>query len=130
MVRTVLQRGLDESLDPPGAIETITRRPSAYRTSFPIEEVTVVLDDGRRLDLILKDVNRSSLAPDARAAKPSSVYDPRREIEVYRSIVGGADVGTARCHATVADERAGHYWLCMESVPGRVLRWLRELDLT
>ena len=117
-LRTVLQEGLDATLQPPGAIATLVRRASPYRTSFPLEELTVVLEDGRRLELMFKNAHRDSLEPEARNSKPPAMYDPGREIEVYRSILSDADAGTARCYAAVTDDEAGRYWLCMEMVPG------------
>ena len=126
-LRTVLQEGLDATLQPPGAIATLVRRASPYRTSFPLEELTVVLEDGRRLELMFKNAHRDSLEPEARNSKPPAMYDPGREIEVYRSILSDADAGTARCYAAVTDDEAGRYWLCMEMVPGVELYQVGEV---
>ncbi len=123
----VLQEGLDAVLQPPGAITSLSRRASLYRRSFALEDLTVVLEDGRQFELKFKDLNWASLVPDAQEVKPRAMYDPRREIEVYRSILADADVGTARCYVAVADEAAGRYWLCMEAVPGVPLWQVGEL---
>jgi hypothetical protein len=99
-------------------ITAFERRPSEYRTSFPLEEIDVRLGDGRRLALMFKDVARESLDPKAIAVKPELLADPLREIEVYERVLSGAGVGTPKCHATRVDPGAGRYWLFIERVPG------------
>jgi hypothetical protein len=126
-LRAVLQAGLDALPQPPGAITSIARRASRYRSSYPLEELTVGLANGTHLELMFKNLNRASLTPDAREAKPREMYDPHREIEVYRSILSDAAIGTARCYVAVADDTAGDYWLCMETAPGVELYQVGEL---
>ena len=46
---------------------------------------------------------------------------------MYRSILNDADIGTARCYASLADDPADHYWLCLENVPGVELYQVGEL---
>jgi hypothetical protein len=102
--------GSANAMPSPAAITSIERRPSPYRSSYPLEELTVTFADGVRLELMCKGLNRGSLTPVARAAKPAGVYDPHREIAVYRSILSGASTGTARYYAAAENEEDG-YWL-------------------
>ena len=44
-----------------GTIEHLDRRASAYQTSFPIEELTITMNDGRRVELMLKVLGRNGL---------------------------------------------------------------------
>jgi hypothetical protein len=104
-----------------GPIRRVERRPHAYRTSFALEELTVELADGRRLELVFKDLGRRGLAPSARLAKPEFVYDPLREIEVYRDALAGRGLGTATYYGSRADRAADRYWLAIENVGGTVL---------
>jgi aminoglycoside phosphotransferase (APT) family kinase protein len=113
-------------------VESVSRRPYPYRTSFEIDELQVALGDGTTAALLLK-----SLDDDGRAAKPEVVRDPRREVEAYR-ILGQEELGAPRCFGAFVDgERA---WLLVEKVPGielwqagevetwqAVARWLRLL---
>lgn len=112
---------------PPATITSLSRRPSHYRSSYPLEELTVTLDGGGRLELMVKNANRSSLTAEVLAAKPDAIYDPRREIDMYRSILADADLGTARCYAAVADDEAHEYWLCLETVGGVELYQVGEI---
>jgi hypothetical protein len=89
----------------------IARRPYEYRTSHRIEEVEFVLADGKRLDLLFKDLRRSELGPTARLAKPDFLYDPRREVRAY-ALLANAGLGTPVCHD------AGSHWLLLEKVRG------------
>ncbi len=118
----------------------LERRPSAYSTSFAIEELGVRLDDGTRLRLLFKDLSRHALLENARRVKPAFLYDPLREIETYRSILEPNRLGTATCYGAFVDHRAGHYGLFLEKVPGvelyqvgdfatwqKVARWLATM---
>lgn len=114
-------------------VRRIVRRPSRYRTSFPLDEVDVEFADGTRAELILKRVALAALDHGVRRVKPGFLHDPAREAEVYR-ILAGAALGTPRLVA------AGDGWLLLERVPGvelfqvgdlavwqEVARWLAEL---
>jgi aminoglycoside phosphotransferase (APT) family kinase protein len=138
-LRAAVDRALAHESGAP-KVALLTRRPSAYRTSFALEEVDVVLDNGDRRQLMFKDLSRQGLHESARGAKPAFLYDPVREVTVYQTILPGAPSGTARCYAAVADERRGHYWLLLERVHGvelyqvgalaawqAVARWLAQL---
>lgn len=120
-LRTALQEALDQYFGAPRPITRLERRPSAYRTSYPIEEVSVGFTDGARLELMFKDLSRRTLNRDARQAKPLFLYDPLREIETYRILLGPARPGTATCFGAAADCRLGRYWLFLEKVPGQEL---------
>ena len=122
------------------AVTGLERRPSAYSSSFRMEELEVRLADGRTLAMVFKDLRREEMLDGARRTKPAFLYDPLREIETYRKILAPDPLGTAFCHSAVADEARGRYWLFLEKVPGRELyqvgdltvwqeaaRWLAEL---
>jgi hypothetical protein len=102
-------------------VEALTRRPHAYRASFGLERIRVVLEDGRRLSLVRKELSRRSLDENARRAKPADLHDPLREIDVYAHILSAHPVGTpSYIGATVAPEH-DRYWLFLEEVPGDLL---------
>lgn len=116
------------------------RRPSAYRTCFALEELSLELEDGTSLELVFKDLGRQSLPEDVRRAKPDFLHDPLREIETYRAILDAELLGTPVCYGAVVEREVGRYWLFLEKVPGvemyqvgelatwqRVACWLAEL---
>jgi hypothetical protein len=102
--------------------ECVSRRPFEYRSSAPIAELEV---DGRTL--LLKDLSPASLTERARAGKLSFLHDPRREPEVYRSLLSDAELGTAELEAAVVDPDRGRYWLVVEKVRGEELYQVGEL---
>ncbi len=99
-------------------IVKLERQPSAYRTSFALEELDVRLDDGTALHIMFKDLNWRTLMEEARQAKPAFLYNPMREIETYRSILPSNRMSTAICYGSVVDHWLGCYWLFLERVPG------------
>lgn len=106
----------------------LIRRPSRYRSTWPIEDIDVLLDDGSTLDLLLKDLSPSGLAPEARRAKPRFMRSSRREIEVYRSILDRGSCGTAECFAARSDGYSEQHWLLLERVDGIELYQVGELE--
>lgn len=134
-----LEAVLREHFGTPRSIAMLERRPSVYGSSFSMEELDVRLDDGATLHLMFKDLSRASLLETARRAKPAFLYDPLREIEVYRALTD-ARLGTAICYGAVVNHRAGCYWLFLERVAGielyqvgafeiwqEVARWLARM---
>jgi hypothetical protein len=109
---------LGDCFGPGRCVIDIERRPYAYRSSFPLEELEVGLEDGSQLGLLFKDLSWCGVAEAVRRAKPEFLHDPRREIEVYRRILGPARLGTATCHGTVIDPPTDRYWLFLERVSG------------
>ena len=97
-------------------VQAISRLPSAYRSSFAIENLDLTFDDGRRLALVFKDLGRSALTPAAQGAKPEELLDPCREIEAYLEVLGPEGIDTAACHGAVSDPDRGRYWLFLERV--------------
>lgn len=89
-------------------IAAVERRPFAYATSHPLEEVDVVLEDGRVVELVLKDGD--ALAHGALDAKPAFLVDPEREATVYRELLGPAGAEAPRVYAS------GRTWLLLERV--------------
>lgn len=102
-------------------IEQLERAPLYYRSSFALEEVDVHLGDGLELHLLFKDLSWSALSSAASLAKPTFLYDPRREIETYRRILSSHLPEAATCYGAVIDPNSDRYWLFLEKVPGVAL---------
>jgi hypothetical protein len=139
-LRVVLERALSESLGEPRHILELERRASAYRTSYAIDELDVQLDGNTTLRLMFKDLSHAALTAGAARAKPAFLHNPLREIEVYRSLLAPAHLGTATCYGTLVEPARGRYWLFLERVGGlelyqvgafatwqHVARWLAGL---
>jgi hypothetical protein len=99
----------------------IRRRRSEYRTSFPLEELELILVDGTPLRLIFKRLDWEALTDEGRLAKPGFLHDPSREPAVYGSILAAAPSGPPRCYGSATDPELGRHWLFIEWVDGREL---------
>ena len=121
------------------AIESFERRSSEYQTSFALDEVDVTLADGERLELMFKNSGEDGFQEISRAAKPEFLYNPLREIEVYRDVLTPAGISAPRF--TAASPERG--WLFVERVHGvelfqvgprstweHVARWLARCHAT
>jgi len=116
------------------ASSEIRRRPFEYRSSAPLVELEVA---GRAL--LLKDLSPAALTERSRSAKLDLLHDPSREIEVYRTLLDGAGIGTPELVASIVEPDRGRYWLVVERVSGtplyqiglerwhKVARWLAAL---
>jgi hypothetical protein len=128
-IRAELERVLADTRGPRVAITGLERRPCAYRTSFSLEELDVELADGDRLRLMMKDLSRAALHEHALAAKPELLYDPLREIHVYRDVLAGAKMGTAAYHGASVDPARDRWWLFIENVVGDALWQIGEFGV-
>jgi hypothetical protein len=115
-LQAALEQGLSSYFGEPRAITRLEWCPSAYRSSFALEELEVQLNDGTALRLLFKDVGPQALLEDARAAKPAFLVDHCREIQTYRTFLASAQLGTPLCYGTVLDPAAGRFWLFLEHV--------------
>lgn len=108
-------------------VEAVHSTPAAYRSSHTLEELDVTFQGGESLRLLRKDLAPESMLAPAAGSKPQFVVDPRREIDVYRQILGPLAIDAPRLLASVVDERAGRYWLLLEIVDGVPLWQMGEL---
>src|SRR5207248_9985343 len=86
-LRGALQEALSAHFGAPRSIVRLEREPSAYGSTFALEELRVDLDDGTRLHLMFKDLSWRALLESTRGAKPRFLYNPLREIQTYRAIL-------------------------------------------
>jgi hypothetical protein len=123
-VAATLRRVLREQGAAP--LREIRRRPSAYRTSFPLEELEVDLEDGTCLRLAFKRLEWTDLDEGARLAKPRFLHDPEREPAVYASLLDPA-LGAPRYWGALVEPQ--RHWLFVEWVQGRELYQVGEREL-
>jgi aminoglycoside phosphotransferase (APT) family kinase protein len=124
----VLEEALARHFGHPERIVGMERRPSAYRTSFPLEELNVSLEKRGPLQLMFKNLSRQSLLRAARIAKPMFLHDPEREIETYRLLLNPAQIGAPIYYGSIVDRAASRYWLFIERVKGKELYQIGDLS--
>ena len=124
-LRLALAQALVEAgFEVAGAVE---RRPYAYRTSFPLEELRVELAREGPVTILFKQLDREALEPEAQLAKPSFLHDPEREPAVYATLLPQAPPGPPRCFGALIEP--GRHWLFLERVEGRELFQVGEREL-
>lgn len=124
-LRAGLERALASvGLEPVGDLE---RRPSPYRTSFPIEELRLELAGRGEVTLGFKQLDRDLLDPTAQLAKPHFLHDPGREPEVYRLLLPQAPAGAPEFFGALLE--SDRHWLFVEWVEGRELFQVGEREL-
>ena len=126
-VETSRLRDVLDSLLPGRRVQTLSRRPAMYHSSFRMEELSVRLDDGAALELVFKDLGPRALLDDALRCKPPFLLDPGREIRVYRAVLWPHRLGPQFLGA-VEDGHAGEYWLVIEKVEGVPLWQVGEVS--
>ena len=124
-LREALEAALDGfAVDPSSPIE---RRPSLYRTSFPIEELRLELVGKGPTRMGFKQLDWESLDSGAQLAKPRFLHDPEREPSVYRALLSQAPPGPPGSFGALVE--AGRHWLFFEWVEGRELFQVGEREL-
>jgi hypothetical protein len=114
----VLEDLLGKQADGRRPIARLRRAPFAFSSSYAIEELEVVLENGNRLELVFKNLSQRALLMEARSNKPLFLLEPAREIEVYRTVLPRCSEGTASYIGSFIDEHSEDYWLFLEKVPG------------
>jgi hypothetical protein len=114
LLSAALEPELSRHFGRPCRVARLGRRLSWHRTSFTIEELDVDLEDGTTLALIFKDLNWLSMPESVQQVKPHFLYDPLREIETYRLILGPHGIDAPACYGTVVEAEAGRTWLFLE----------------
>jgi len=124
-----LRGGLERALGGAGfeLAGAVERRPYAYRTSFPLEELQVDLVREGPVTLLFKQLDWEALEPEAQVAKPRFLHDPEREPAVHAKLLAQAPPGPPRCFGAVAEP--GRNWLFVELVEGRELFQVGEREL-
>ena len=108
-------------------VRDVARRPSAWRSSFVIDEIDVELDDGTTVGLIAKATDREALSSDARRAKPSFLWDEEREHATYESILSPLGIGSPQYFGSYVNA-AGIKYLLLERLAGVPLWQCGELE--
>ena len=96
------------------AIRPITAK---ARTSHACHLVTVGLGTGEEMTLFLKDYSSY------KGSRPGMEERREREMCVYRDLLGGADLGTARYYGSLWDQPRGFFGVLLEFVPGTPVRY-------
>lgn len=124
-----LRAGLERALGTAGheLAGAVERRPYAYRTSFPLEELRVELVEEGPVTLLFKQLDWEALEPEAQVAKPRFLHDPEREPAVYAKLLPQAPAGPPRSFGALAEP--GRHWLFVERVEGRELFQVGEREL-
>jgi aminoglycoside phosphotransferase (APT) family kinase protein len=126
---TELRAGLERALAEAGfrLVGEVERRPSSYRTSFPIEELRLELAGRGPVRLGWKRLDWDELDRKAQLAKPRFLHDPQREPAVYRSLLAQAPPGPPEFFGAALDDE--RHWLFFEWVDGRELFQVGEREL-
>jgi hypothetical protein len=120
-----LEQVLHAYFGAPRRVVQVMRHPCAYASSFPIDELTVRLENGRELAIVRKDLSASAILPAARGVKPRFLYDPMREIEAYRKVAAPSRSG-ARLFGAIVDPTTDCYVLYLEKIDGTLLSEIGE----
>lgn len=115
--------------DDGGTVALLERRGSAYRSTFPLEDLRLRRDDGRELRLVFKDLAGVAADGPAAAAKPGFLLDPLREIETYRRILGPFALSAPACLGAIVDPLRDRYWLFLEHIDGDLLWQVGEAEV-
>lgn len=105
----------------PYRIANMERWLSDYYSSYVMEEVNLVLENGERFELIFKNLSRNAMLEGAVQTKPFFLYNPMREIDAYRTVLAADPIGAPRFFGAHIDAAAEQFWLFIERVPGTLL---------
>ena len=100
------------------AISSVERKRSQYSSFYASDVITVTLESGEQVKVFLKDFGSFHHPKDTMKERRE------REVVVYRDLLDGAGLDTARYYGSVRDEADGRFWLLLEFVEGVPVRHL------
>ncbi len=112
-----------------GRLLSVSRRRSQYRSSFPLEDLSIRLEHGEELRVAFKRLVWEELNHDGRLARPRFLFDATREPTVYRSLLPGAPAGPPTFLGAVPADAGASCWLFLEWVEGRELYQVGERSI-
>ena len=101
-------------------VARLTRRPSPYQTSFPLEEWDVEFDDGTSAELVFKRNPLEQAHPITRRLKAAD-HDASREADAYE-LLDAHELAAPKLHAR------GDDWILIERIRGARLTDLGDVD--
>lgn len=113
---------LGDAIDPPGPAG-VERRASPYRSTHEMEDVDLILGDGRRLPLVLKACGLAA----THGVRPRIVMDGHRELWAYEALLPRLDVGAPRFFGRL-DLGADGERLVLERITGEPLHLAGDLE--
>ncbi len=127
VLRSTLERVLSSYFSKSCRIANIRTRHFPRQSSFQIREVELILEDGRRLEILWKNTGRRGILDGAANVRLRNPEDPRCELETYTTLLQSG-LGPPACYGTVMDVEQGEYWLFLEKVNGFPLSETGELS--
>lgn len=106
----------------------LSRRPWPYESTFPMEELSVILHGDARRSMLFKDLSEAQPPGAAAAAKPPFLMDSTREIRTYLDVLGPAGIEAPACYGAEVDAESGRAWLFLELIEGRPLWQVGEME--
>jgi len=110
-------------------VARVRRVRSPYSSTFTIDELEVVFENGETIATIFKNLSPDAILETARSAKPHFLYMPEREIEVYRSLLSSTDLGTAKIYGARVKPEVRQYLLFLENVCGEKLAEIGDFEV-
>lgn len=111
-----LERIMEEVFRERSPIIHINPRLSNYSSSFASYIISVQVAENREHTVFLKDFG------DNRRPVQQLQDRRKRELHLYRDMLGDAGLGTARYYGSLWDESKERFWLFLEFVDGKPLR--------
>jgi hypothetical protein len=116
-LRQFVERALSETQPSGPAIVGVERIRSERSSSYETQLLTVRLAEEDDLRLFLKDFGAYGYLKDQMSERRW------RELCVYRDLLAGAELGTARYYGAAWDEQRHRFWLLLELVDGEQVRY-------
>jgi hypothetical protein len=93
-------------------LSRLRRTLSVYSSSSALEELELCFADDERVPAMFKNLAPDAVIESSRGVRPSFLNNPVREIEVYRSVLQFAAIGTAQLYGYDLERS----WLFVEKV--------------
>jgi aminoglycoside phosphotransferase (APT) family kinase protein len=125
----VLAAGLSSLRGRPITVRAIERHRLEHASSFAVERLDVVIDDGEHLAVFFKDLHPGNQLVDARRVREMSLDRSRTELDVYKHLLSRWSFGTPRLYAYSWNPDQEEFWLFLECIEGKKVSKLANTQI-
>jgi aminoglycoside phosphotransferase (APT) family kinase protein len=129
LMRESLEQGLSAQRERAVRVSELHQCDFRSGSSFSINRLRVVLDDGESLGMFCKDLNPMHQRVEARAIRSLELQRSRRELWMYREVLDAERLGTPRFYGHRWEPKRGLLWLFIEDVGPKRLSRVGDFDI-
>lgn len=124
-----LEAGLKSIFGDRMHLKRLLREPFEGSSSFVVERIHAIMEDGKSLNMFFKDLNPDNLLKEAQEIRQSGLERGQREVFMYKDVLSQFQLGTPKLYGHRWDPKRSLYWIFLEDAGPKRLSRLGDFSL-